>query len=65
MLLCSIVMAVGTSVGGYKIIKAVGMDMVKLENYQGFTADFAAESCYYYRLFSAYLSVQRTQKQPQ
>ncbi len=45
MLLCSVVMAVGTSVGGYKIIKAVGMDMVKLEKYQGFTADFAAASC--------------------
>lgn len=45
MLLCSIVMAVGTSVGGYKIIKAVGMDMVKLEKYQGFAADFAAASC--------------------
>lgn len=45
MLLCSIVMAVGTSVGGYKIIKAVGMDMVKLESYQGFAADLAAASC--------------------
>lgn len=45
MLLCSIVMALGTSVGGYKIIKAVGMDMVKLENYQGFAADMAAASC--------------------
>jgi len=45
MLLCSIVMAIGTSVGGYKIIKAVGMDMVKLEVYQGFAADIAAASC--------------------
>ncbi|MDD4772370.1 MAG: inorganic phosphate transporter [Eubacteriales bacterium] len=45
MILCSVVMAVGTSVGGYKIIKAVGMDMVKLEKYQGFTADLAAASC--------------------
>jgi PiT family inorganic phosphate transporter len=45
MLLCSIVMAVGTSIGGYKIIKAVGMDMVKLEKYQGFSADLAAASC--------------------
>lgn len=40
--LCSAVMAIGTSVGGYRIIKAVGMDMVKLEKYQGFSADFAA-----------------------
>lgn len=45
MLLCSAVMAFGTSVGGYKIIKAVGMDMVKLEGYQGFAADLAAASC--------------------
>ena len=42
MLLCSIVMALGTSIGGAKIIKAVGMNMVKLERYQGFCADLAA-----------------------
>lgn len=40
--LCSAVMAIGTSIGGYRIIKAVGMDMVKLEKYQGFSADLAA-----------------------
>lgn len=45
MVLCSLVMAIGTSIGGYKIIKAVGMDMVKLETYQGFAADMAAASC--------------------
>ncbi len=45
MLLCSIVMGVGTSVGGEKIIKSVGMDMVKLEKYQGFAADLSAASC--------------------
>ena len=45
MLLCSAVMALGTSVGGYKIIKSVGMDMVKLEKYQGFSADIAASAC--------------------
>ena len=39
MLLCSVVMGVGTSVGGEKIIKSVGMDMVKLDRYQGFAAD--------------------------
>lgn len=44
-LLCSTVMGVGTSVGGYRIIKAVGMDMVKLERYQGFAADTAASLC--------------------
>lgn len=40
--LCSAVMALGTSIGGYRIIKAVGMDMVKLSTYQGFSADLAA-----------------------
>jgi len=45
MILCSVVMAVGTSIGGYKIIKAVGMDMVKLEKYQGVSADMAAALC--------------------
>ena len=42
MLLCSAVMALGTSIGGKKIIKSVGMDMVKLEKYPGFSADIAA-----------------------
>jgi Phosphate transporter family. len=42
MVLCSIVMALGTSIGGYRIIKSVGMGMVKLEKYQGFSADIAA-----------------------
>lgn len=45
MLLCSAVMGIGTSVGGYRIIKSVGMDMVKLESYQGFSADVAAAGC--------------------
>ena len=45
MILCSAVMALGTSIGGYRIIKAVGMDMVKLEKYQGFAADMAGAAC--------------------
>ena len=45
MLVCSAVMGLGTSVGGYRIIKAVGMDMVKLKPYQGFSADLAATAC--------------------
>lgn len=45
MIFCSVVMAIGTSIGGYRIIKAVGMDMVKLETYQGFSADIAASIC--------------------
>lgn len=45
MILCSLTMAFGTSIGGYRIIKSVGMDMVKLEKHQGFSADFAAVFC--------------------
>lgn len=45
MILCSVVMAVGTSIGGYRIIKAVGMNMVKLEKYEGFAADMAGAGC--------------------
>ncbi len=45
MILCSVVMALGTSIGGKKIIKSVGMDMVKLEKYQGFSADIASSVC--------------------
>ncbi len=42
MLLCSVIMGIGTSIGGKKIITSVGMDMVKLEKYQGFSADIAS-----------------------
>jgi len=42
MVLCSVTMGIGTSVGGMRIIKSVGMDMVKLEKYQGFSADLGA-----------------------
>lgn len=45
MVLCSAVMGLGTSIGGYRIIKSVGMDMVKLKPYQGFAADFSATVC--------------------
>lgn len=45
MLLCSGVMAFGTSIGGLRIIKTVGMNMVQLEKYQGFAADLAAGGC--------------------
>ncbi len=44
MVISSLVMALGTSIGGYRIIKSVGMDMVKLEPYQGFAADLAASA---------------------
>ena len=45
MVLCSAVMGLGTSIGGYRIIKSVGMDMVKLKPYQGFAADLSATLC--------------------
>lgn len=45
MIMCSLVMAFGTSIGGMRIIKTVGMDMVHLDKYQGFAADLAAASC--------------------
>lgn len=45
MVLCSAVMGIGTSIGGYRIIKSVGMDMVKLKPYQGFAADLSAAFC--------------------
>lgn len=45
MILCSVVMALGTSIGGYRIIKTVSMDMVKLEPYQGFAASLAGAAC--------------------
>ena len=34
--------------GGEKIIKSVGMDMVKLERYQGFAADVSGALCLLY-----------------
>ena len=45
MILCSAIMALGTSIGGYKIIKSVGMDMVNLTQYQGFAADLGSAGC--------------------
>ena len=45
MILCSVTMTLGTSIGGYKIIKTVGLKMVKLEKYQGASADIASSIC--------------------
>ena len=39
---CSSLMALGTFTGGKKIIKSIGIDMIKPEKYQGFSADLAA-----------------------
>jgi PiT family inorganic phosphate transporter len=45
MLICALVMGLGTSVGGYRIIKTMGVDMVKLDKYQGFSAELSASAC--------------------
>jgi len=42
MALCSAIMAIGTSIGGLRIIKTIGIEMVRLEKYQGFGAELAA-----------------------
>jgi PiT family inorganic phosphate transporter len=41
-LLCAVVMGLGTSIGGWRIIRMMGMKMVKLEVYQGFAAETGA-----------------------
>lgn len=43
--LCSVAIAVGTATGGTRIIKSVGMDMIKLRLDQGFAADTAGAVC--------------------
>ncbi|MDO4581083.1 MAG: inorganic phosphate transporter [Bacillota bacterium] len=45
MIVCSLVMALGTSIGGMRIIKSVGMKMVHLTKQQGFSSDMAAVVC--------------------
>lgn len=45
LVLCSLAIALGTATGGGRIIKAVGMDMIKLRKDQGFSADFAGALC--------------------
>ncbi|MDD7362827.1 MAG: inorganic phosphate transporter [Peptoniphilus sp.] len=42
MIMVSIVIGFGTSCGGLRIIKSVGINMVKLETYEGFAADIGA-----------------------
>lgn len=41
MVLCALSMGIGTAVGGERIIKNVGMDMVKMESFQGFAASLS------------------------
>lgn len=58
---CSIVMGLGTSVGGYRIIKSVGMGIVKMQVHQGFASDLAASICLLFSsLFGIPLSTTHT-----
>lgn len=41
MLLCAANMGIGTAVGGERIIKSVGVSMVKLDSFQGFAASLS------------------------
>ena len=45
MLLCALCMGTGTAAGGERIIKSVGVDMVKLEPFQGFAASLSTFFC--------------------
>ena len=45
LLLVSLAMSLGTAIGGRKIIKSVGMNMVHMEQYQGFAACLSACFC--------------------
>ena len=45
MLICSLALALGTSFGGFRIIKSVGLDMVDLAQHQAFATDLAAGAC--------------------
>jgi len=41
-LLCAVVMAAGTSIGGWKILRTLGMKITRLKTHQGFAAETAA-----------------------
>lgn len=45
MVYCALLMTLGTSIGGYKIIKTVGSKVASLELYQGAVSDIATASC--------------------
>ncbi len=43
-LVCAVVMAIGTITGGWRIIRTMGIRITKLETHQGFAAEMAAAS---------------------
>ena len=45
MIMCSVCMLVGTAIGGKNIIKNVGLNIFKMEKWQGFSATLAASIC--------------------
>ncbi len=45
MLMCSTCMLIGTAIGGKNIIKSVGLNIVKMDKWQGLTATLAASTC--------------------
>ncbi len=42
MIICALAMALGTSIGGWKIIKTMGVNMIKLQPINGFAAETGA-----------------------
>lgn len=54
MVVCSLIMALGTSVGGYRIIRKMGMEMVPLDKKQGFSAELSSSLCL---LFASILGI--------
>ncbi len=62
MILCSVVMALGTSIGGYRIIKSVGMDMVHLPPIRASRRTRARPSACFFLRFRAYPSAPPTQR---
>ncbi len=42
MIMCAVAMAMGTSIGGWKIIKTMGVNMIRLQPINGFAAETAA-----------------------
>lgn len=45
MIMCSACMCIGTAIGGKKIIKSVGLNIVKMDKWQGFCATLSASIC--------------------
>ena len=45
MIMCSTCMLIGTAIGGKNIIKSVGLNIVKMDKWQGLTATLSASIC--------------------